>query len=152
MKLLHLLLDLRLFAYYLLMLTIMISLYIKWMWKVHSSMVSLRKKYMLLNPQVLKIQRILTKSSDSTRPSMASSRPLGRGMILWRNSSWRKASNPVHLTQLFSLNLMMVNCLCAKYMLMILSLAVLTNVIVMNLPIWWVKNIKCLWWESWNSS
>ena len=31
MKLLHLLLDLRLFAYYLLMLTIIISLYIKWM-------------------------------------------------------------------------------------------------------------------------
>ena len=46
-----------------------------------------------------------------------------------------KASNPVHSTQLFSLNLMMVNCLCAKYMLMILSLPVLTNVIVMNLPI-----------------
>ena len=45
-------------------------------------MVSLRKKYMLLNPQVLKIQSILTKSSDSIRPSMASSRPLGRGMIL----------------------------------------------------------------------
>ena len=37
--------------------------------------------------QVLKIQRILTKSSDSTRPSMASRRPLGRGMILSRNSS-----------------------------------------------------------------
>src|SRR6187401_3294698 len=34
-------------------------------------MVSLRKKHMLLNPQVLKIQRILTKSSDSIRPSMA---------------------------------------------------------------------------------
>ena len=50
--------------------------------KVHSSMVSLRKKYMLLNPQVLKIQSILTKSSDSIRPSMASSRPLGHGMIL----------------------------------------------------------------------
>ena len=50
--------------------------------KVHSSMVSLRKKYTLLNPQVLKIQRILTKSSDLTRPCMASSRPLGRGMIL----------------------------------------------------------------------
>ena len=50
--------------------------------KVHSSMVSLRKKYMLLNPEVLKIQSILTKSSDSIRPSMASSRPLGRGMIL----------------------------------------------------------------------
>ena len=32
-------------------------------------------------------------------------------------------------------NLMMVNCLCAKYMLMILSLAVLTNVTVLNLPI-----------------
>ena len=31
MKLLHLLLDLRLFAYYFLMLTIMISIYIKWM-------------------------------------------------------------------------------------------------------------------------
>src|SRR3990170_8920865 len=41
-------------------------------------MVSLRKKYMLLNPQVLKIQSTLTKSSDSIRPSMASSRPLGR--------------------------------------------------------------------------
>ena len=42
---------------------------------------SLRKKYMLLNPQVLKILSILTKSPDSTRPSMASSRPLGHGMI-----------------------------------------------------------------------
>ena len=42
----------------------------------------LEKKYMLLNPQVLKIQSILTKSSNSIRPSMASSRPLGRGMIL----------------------------------------------------------------------
>ena len=30
---------------------------------------------------------------------------------------------------------MMMNCLCAKYMLMILSLVVPTNVIVMNLPI-----------------
>ena len=43
-------------------------------------MVSLRKKYTLLNPQVLKIQSILTKSSESIRPSMASS--LRRGMIL----------------------------------------------------------------------
>ena len=34
-----------------------------------------------LSPQVLKIQSILTKSSDSIRPSMASSRPLGHGMI-----------------------------------------------------------------------
>ena len=42
---------------------------------------------------------------------------------------------PGSLTLLSLLNLMMVNCLCAKYMLMILSLAVLTNVIVMNLPI-----------------
>ena len=50
--------------------------------KSASSMVSLRKKYMLLNPQVLKIPSILTKSSDSIRPSMASSRPLGRGVIL----------------------------------------------------------------------
>src|SRR4051812_34817251 len=49
--------------------------------KVHSSMVRLRKKYMLLNPQVLKIQSILTKSSDLTRLSMASSKPHGRGMI-----------------------------------------------------------------------
>ena len=31
--------------------------------------------------QVLKIQSILTKSSDSTRPYMASRKPLGRGMI-----------------------------------------------------------------------
>ena len=45
------------------------------------------KLYMLLNPQVLKILSILTKSSDSIRPSMASCRPLGRGMILWRNYS-----------------------------------------------------------------
>ena len=30
---------------------------------------------------VLKIQRILTKSSDLIRPSMASSKPLGHGMI-----------------------------------------------------------------------
>ena len=42
----------------------------------------LEEEYMLLNPQVLKIQSILTKSSDSIRPSMASSRPLGCGMIL----------------------------------------------------------------------
>ena len=34
------------------------------------------------NTQDLKIQRILTKSSDSTRPCMASSKPLGRGMTL----------------------------------------------------------------------
>ena len=47
----------------------------------------------------------------------------------------KKGFKPVHSTQLFSQNLMMMNCLCAKYMLMILSLAVLTNVIVMNLPI-----------------
>ena len=47
----------------------------------------------------------------------------------------KKGFKPSSLNQLFSLNLMMVNCLCAKYMLMILSLAVLTNVIVMNLPI-----------------
>ena len=47
----------------------------------------------------------------------------------------KKGFKPFHSTLLFSLNLMMVNCLCAKYMLMILSLAVLTNVIVMNLPI-----------------
>ena len=42
---------------------------------------------------------------------------------------------PGSLDPTLSLNLMMVNCLCAKYMLMILSLAVLTNVIVINLPI-----------------
>ena len=40
----------------------------------------LEEKYMLLNPQVLKIPRILTKSSDSIRLSVASSKPLGRGM------------------------------------------------------------------------
>ena len=47
----------------------------------------------------------------------------------------KNASNPVHLTQLFSPKHMMMNYSRAKYMLMILSLAVLTNIIVMNLPI-----------------
>ena len=42
----------------------------------------LEEEVYVAQPQVLKIQRILTKSSDSIRPSMASSRPLGRGMIL----------------------------------------------------------------------
>ena len=47
----------------------------------------------------------------------------------------KKGFKPVHLTQLFSPKHMMMNYSCAKYMLMILSLAILTNVIVMNLPI-----------------
>ena len=47
----------------------------------------------------------------------------------------KKGFTPGSLDPTLLLNLMMVNCLCAKYMLMILSLAVLTNVIVMNLPI-----------------
>ena len=47
----------------------------------------------------------------------------------------RKGFKPGSLDLHISLNHMMMNCLCAQYMLMILSLAVLTNVIVMNLPI-----------------
>ena len=42
----------------------------------------LEEEVYVAHPRVLKIQSILTKYSDSTRPSMASSRPLGRGMIL----------------------------------------------------------------------
>ena len=42
----------------------------------------LEEEVYVAHPQVLKILSILTKSSDSTRPCMASSKPLGRGMIL----------------------------------------------------------------------
>ena len=47
----------------------------------------------------------------------------------------KKGFKPGSLDPTLFTKSMMVNCLCAKYMLMILSLAVLTNVIVMNLPI-----------------
>ena len=42
----------------------------------------LEEEVYVAQSQVLKILSILTKSSDSIRPSMASRRPLGRGMIL----------------------------------------------------------------------
>ena len=42
----------------------------------------LEEEVYVAQPQVLKIQRILTKSSNLIRPSMASSKPLGHGMIL----------------------------------------------------------------------
>ena len=42
----------------------------------------LEEEVYVAQSQVLKILSILTKSSDSIRPSMASIRPLGRGMIL----------------------------------------------------------------------
>ena len=45
----------------------------------------LEEEVYVAQPQVLKILSILTKSSDSRRPSMASSRPLGHGMT-HRNS------------------------------------------------------------------
>ena len=47
----------------------------------------------------------------------------------------KKGFKPDSLDSTLSPKLMMLNYSCAKYMLMILSLAVLTNVIVMNLPI-----------------
>ena len=41
----------------------------------------LEEEVYVAQPQVLRIQRIQTKSSDSKRRSMVSSKPLGRGMI-----------------------------------------------------------------------
>ena len=82
MKLLHLLLDLRLFAYLLAYANhhniILYQMYVKSAFLIGK----LEEEVYVAQPQVFKIQSILTKSSDSIRPSMASSRPLGHGMIL----------------------------------------------------------------------
>jgi hypothetical protein len=56
------------------------------------------------------------------------------------------------LTLLSSLKQLIKTCLYAKFMLMILSLGLLTSHLVKSLVGLWYRNLRCPWWGSWSIS
>jgi hypothetical protein len=100
---------------------------------VPSSMDQSRKRSMLSNLPALKIVSTLTMSINSLRRFMGSSKPQDHGMNalgIFSSLMNSKSERPILL---YSLKLLKMTCLYAKFMLMILYLGILTSLHVKNL-------------------
>src|SRR5688572_23094738 len=92
-----------------------------------------RKRSMLSNLPALKTVSILTVFIGSLRRFMASSKPQEHGMNALEISLLQMASKSARPILLYSLKLLTMICLYAKFMLMILYLGLLTNLHAKNL-------------------
>jgi hypothetical protein len=92
-----------------------------------------RKRSMLSNLPALKIVSTLTMFTNSLRRFMGSSKPQEHGMNVVEIFLSLMDSKSKRLILLYSLKLLKMTCLYAKFMLMILYLGLLTSLHVKNL-------------------
>jgi hypothetical protein len=140
--------DLSQFIFYLPMLLTMALSYIQLMWKVPSSMTLSRNRCMLSNLSTSKTMIILLMSISSQRRFMGLSKPQEHGMNAWETFLLLMVSKSEKLILLSSLKHLTKTCLYAKFMLMVLSLGLLTCHLVKSSVGLWYINLRWPWWRE----